>query len=73
VTGTWRVQWFSRPDVDSPDRAQGRIDFDNEPAARACYASEETQSRVGAYWRVELHYRPAWQTVEVGAFGEEKP
>jgi hypothetical protein len=71
MTETWRVQWFSRFDLDGPDRAQGRIDFDNEADARACYESPETQSRVGPYWRVELHYRPAWQTVEVGAYGQE--
>lgn len=64
----WRVQWYSRPDVGMPERAQGRQDFTDAAAARAWFTSDEVRGMVGPYWRVELQRREPWLTVETGAY-----
>jgi hypothetical protein len=70
----WRVQWYSRNGIDAPDRAEGRHDFDTEHEARAYYLSDETQSRVGQWWRVELQQRPdhPWTRVDGTDYTDEE-
>jgi len=64
--GTWRVQWFSRADVDRPEYAAGYSDFLDESAAREHFdvVAPQLASKV---WRAELQYRPpvpGFETVE---------
>lgn len=68
---TWRIQWYSRRDIGERDREMGRHDFPTEAAARAYLDSEEVQSRVGPFWRVELQCQGPWVTVEAGEYAQE--
>jgi hypothetical protein len=49
--------------VDAPDRDGSYFDFADEADARTYLASDEVQSRLGEFWRVELRCRPPWETV----------
>lgn len=64
-TVAWRIQWYARPNLNAPDRPEGRRDFDTRDEAVAHYESDEVRSRVGPYWRAELQTRPIhpWRTV----------
>ena len=71
MTDTWIVQWYSRRDLGEPDRAEGRIEFDNEADARKAYDSPVTRDRVGEFWRVELQRAAAPVTVESSGYLEQ--
>lgn len=65
-TGTWRVQWFSRPEVGRPETRAGLSDFADEVAARTHFETCVRQL-VSEVWRAELQYQPpvpAFETVE---------
>ncbi len=59
----WRVQWIYRRDLGEPDQYGGHFDFTTENEARAYLAGDEVEPLLTPFWRVELRYRPPWETV----------
>jgi len=62
--GTWRVQWFSRADVDKPEYAAGYTDFTSDAAARENFAMG-VRELVSEVWRAEIRYQPPVPGFEV--------
>lgn len=68
-TPMWRVQWYSRFDLDKPERPQGRHDFPTEAEARAYYNGPDVQGRPDPYWRAAILHNPGWTVVQDGDWG----